>query len=63
MAKRRSTDTFEKRLAEEAARYRKAAEEAPAGTPRELLLKRARQAEVARQVNAWLSSPGLQKPT
>lgn len=56
------TQTFEERLAEEAARFRKAAEEAPPGMPRELLLKRARQAETAAHMSDWLKSPGLQPP-
>jgi hypothetical protein len=36
------SETFEERLAEEAAGFRKAAEELPHGTARELLLRRAR---------------------
>jgi len=56
------TDTFEQRLAEEAARFRKAAEELPHGTARELLLRRARQAETASHMNDWLRSPGLRAP-
>jgi hypothetical protein len=56
------TETFEERLAEEAARFRKAAEELPHGTARELLLRRARQAETASHMSDWLRSPGLQPP-
>jgi hypothetical protein len=52
--------TFEERLAEEAERFRKAAEEAPPGMARELLLRRARQAETASHMNDWLRSPGQQ---
>jgi hypothetical protein len=55
------TQTFEERLAEEAARFRKAAEELQ-GFPRELLLRRARQAETASHMREWLRSPGLQSP-
>ena len=65
MPKRRRvkhTATFEERLAEEAERVRKAAERAKPGMERELLLKRARQAETASQVSNWLKSPGLQPP-
>ena len=52
--------TFEERLAEEAERFKRAAEEQPPGsTARELLLRRARQAETASRMNKWLSSPGL----
>jgi len=55
--------TFEERLAEEARRFNEAAEEQPPGsTARELLLRRARQAETALRVNDWLSSPGPASP-
>ena len=66
MAERRrrfkQTQTFEERLAEEAERFRTAAEELPPGTARELLLRRARQAETASHMSGWLRSPGLQPP-
>ena len=42
--------TFEERLAE-AQRFREAAARTPPGTPRELLLKRVRQAETALHIN------------
>jgi hypothetical protein len=55
--------SFEERLAEEAQRFRAAAEKQPPGSlARELLLRRARQAETASHLNEWLSSPGLQTP-
>ena len=55
--------TFEERLAEEAERFKAAAEREPAGSlSRELLLRRARQAETASRINDWLSSPGLRTP-
>ncbi len=55
--------TFEERLAEEAERFRQAAEAQPIGSmARELLLRRARQAETASHMSAWLTSPGLQTP-
>ena len=55
--------TFEELLAEEAIRFKEAAEKQPPGsTARELLLRRARQAETASHINDWLSSPGLQPP-
>jgi hypothetical protein len=55
--------TFEERLAQEAIKFKEAAEKQPIGsTARELLLRRARQAETASQINHWLSSPGLQPP-
>jgi hypothetical protein len=55
--------TFEQRLAAEAMRFREAAEKEQPGTmARELLLRRARQAETASHMNDWLSSPGLRPP-
>jgi hypothetical protein len=55
--------TFEERLAEEAKRFNEAAEkEAPGSMARQLLLRRARQAETASHINEWLSSPGLRSP-
>jgi hypothetical protein len=56
------TETFEERLAEEAERFRKAAEDLPHGTARESLLRRARQAETASHKSDWLRSPGLRPP-
>jgi len=57
------TATFEERLAEEAIKFKEAAEKQPPGsTARELLLRRARQAETASHISNWLSSPGLQPP-
>jgi hypothetical protein len=55
--------TFEERLADEARRFKQAAEkELPGSMARELLLRRARQAETASSMNEWLRSPGLQPP-
>jgi hypothetical protein len=57
------TQTFAERLAEEAQRFREAAEkETPGSMARELLLRRARQAETASHMNDWLKSPELQPP-
>jgi hypothetical protein len=57
------TTTFEQQLAEEARRFKEAAEREPPGSKaRELLLRRARQAETAAHMSEWLSSPGLQPP-
>jgi hypothetical protein len=58
----RHEKTFAERLTEEVELFREAAAKAAAGTPRELLLKRVRQAEIALHVNDWLKSPGLQPP-
>ena len=54
--------TFQERLAEEAQRFREAAQALPPGTAQELLLRRARQAETASHINDWLRSPALQPP-
>jgi hypothetical protein len=57
------TTTFEERLADEARRFKEAAEKEPFGSrARELLSRRARQAETASHSNEWLASPGLQPP-
>jgi hypothetical protein len=55
--------TFEERLAEDAIKLKEAAEKLPPGSmARELLLRRARQAETAAHINEWLKSPGLRPP-
>ena len=55
--------TFEERLAAEVTRCKEAAEREPLGsTARQVLLRRARQAETASHMNDWLRSPGLQPP-
>jgi hypothetical protein len=55
--------TFKERLADEASRFKEAAQKLPPGShAQELLLRRARQAETASHVNEWLSSPGSQPP-
>jgi hypothetical protein len=50
------------RLEQEAARLRAEAEKLPHGQERDLLVRKARQAETAVDVNEWLSSSGLQGP-
>ena len=57
------TATFEQRLANEAERIKTEAKELPQGKEREDMMRKARQAETACQISAWLFSPGLQKPT
>ena len=53
------TTTFAERLAEEAKRFKEAAEQQPPGSlARELLMRRVRQAEAASHMNDLLSSPG-----
>lgn len=54
--------TFPDRLANEAARLRDEAERLPQGPERDELLKKARQADDAIQMDNWLRSPGLQPP-
>ena len=50
--------TFEERLAEEARRFNEEAEKLPLGSKaRDLILRRAQQAETALQVSEWLRSP------
>jgi hypothetical protein len=53
---------FEERLAEEAKRFKEAAEQQPPGSTRELLLRRALQSETASHISNWLSSPELAPP-
>lgn len=54
--------TFEELLADEAIRYREAADALPEGTARELLLRRVRQAETACHMSGWVRSSDLQSP-
>lgn len=55
--------TFEERLAAEARLFKEAAEkELPGSKARELLLRRARQADTALHINRWLTSPGIASP-
>ncbi|KGT79495.1 hypothetical protein MA20_11370 [Bradyrhizobium japonicum] len=55
--------TFRERLKAEAICFREAAEkEADGSKARELLLRRARQADAAADMNDWLNSPGLASP-
>jgi hypothetical protein len=52
------TLSFEERLAEEAKRFKEAAERQPPGSSaRERLLRRARQVETASKISDWLRSP------
>jgi hypothetical protein len=57
------TLTFEERLAEEARRLREEADKMPEySKTRDLILRRARQAETASRIKDWLCSPGLAPP-
>jgi hypothetical protein len=55
--------TFEYRLAQEAINLRLQAKGMPRGVRRTELLQKARQIDVAGEVNKWLMSPGVQPPT
>ena len=57
------SSTFEFRLAQEAINLRLQAEGMPFGVRRTELLRKARQIDVAGEINNWLSSPGLRPPT
>ena len=53
--------TFEKRLAEQAQKFREMASKLPEGSKaQDLLLRRARQMETTSEINKWLRSPDLQ---
>jgi len=54
--------SFPDRLANESECLREEAEKLPHGREREILLRKARQADIALHVDEWLSSPGLQPP-
>ena len=54
--------SFPDRLANESERLGEEAEKLPHGPEREILLRKARQADIALHVDEWLSSPGLQPP-
>ena len=55
--------TFEYRLAQEAIKLRLQAKGMPLGVRRTELLRKARQIDVAGELNKWLTSPGLQPPS
>lgn len=58
----KQTTTLEERLAQEAERLREQAKKFPHGREREILLRKARQAETGSHMSEWLRSPGLQPP-
>jgi hypothetical protein len=59
----KSSVTFKQRLAAEALQFKEAAEKERPGTlARELLLRRASQAETASQIDGCLNSRGLASP-
>lgn len=58
----KQTQTLETRLAAEASRLRAEARYLPPGLARDLLMRRARQAETGSYMSEWLKSPGLRSP-
>ena len=58
----KQTVTLEERLSAFAKEARERAMELPPGFERDDLLRRARQANTAMNVQEWVSSPGLQPP-
>jgi hypothetical protein len=54
--------SFEERLAHMAQECRKKAKALPPGLEREEMIRKARQAETAAQLNQWAASPGLRPP-
>ncbi|TYM00140.1 hypothetical protein FXB40_01110 [Bradyrhizobium rifense] len=58
--RRKQTVPFDQRLQRVAGEARAAAGNLPDGQQRDALLRKAKQAETAAQMNEWLSSPGLQ---
>jgi hypothetical protein len=58
--RRKQTVSFDERLQRVARDAREAAQRLPRGQEREMLLRKARQAETAADINGWLTSPGLQ---
>jgi len=58
----KQTRPLEERIAEQVAKLKERASQLPAGAEREVLLKRARIAEIGAHLSDWLTSPGLQPP-
>ena len=58
----KQTTTLQERLAREAEHARARATSLPSGKERDGLLRKARLAETASRIDAWLSSPGLRAP-
>ena len=60
--RRKQTTSFDERLQRAAHDAREAAQLLPPGPQRDLMLKKADQAETACRINEWLASPGLRSP-
>ncbi|QQO36758.1 hypothetical protein JJC00_14900 [Bradyrhizobium diazoefficiens] len=50
------------RLIQEARQAREKAKQLPPGEESEILLKKAREAEITASIDQWLNSPGLKPP-
>ena len=53
---------LDERLALEAIRLKETAKRLKPGSRRQALLRKAREAEIAASITAWISSPGLRSP-
>jgi hypothetical protein len=60
--RRKQTTSFDERLKRAAHEAREAAQYLPPGPQREMLLKKAGQAETAQRINEWLAAPGQRSP-
>jgi hypothetical protein len=60
--RRKQTTAFDERLQKAACEAREVARQLPPGPQRDLLLRKAGQAETACHINEWLTSPGLRTP-
>jgi len=58
----KQTTLLDERLTELAERLRKQAQRMPPGAERDRLIRKARQAEIATQLQVWVTSPGLRPP-
>jgi hypothetical protein len=56
------TKPLDQRLDDRAKRLRQEAKGTPPGVAREILIRRARQAETAAQMQQWILSPALRPP-
>jgi hypothetical protein len=61
-SRRKQTVSFDERLRRAADEAREEAGRLPQGPQRDMLLKKAGQAEIAVRINGWLASPGLRPP-
>jgi hypothetical protein len=56
------TVSFDERLHRAADQARQQAQQLPAGAQRDLLMKKASQAETAAHINQWVTAPGARSP-